>query len=103
MFSTRIRSNDTRINDLSTVNNTIFNRYVDQTQTMPANPHLAQFGLFSPVTRLMPVSQMIDFESSMLGLNNKIGQNTKANIPPNCYKSNKGMYCDNMRQSYVLN
>ena len=103
MFSTRIRSDDTRISDESSINKTILNRNLDKTQTMPSDPHLPQFGLFSPVTRLMPVSQMVDFESSMLGLNNKIGKNNKANIPSNCSRSNKGMYCDDMKQSYVLN
>ena len=84
------------------VSSGVSNYVLDTTRNVPSNPCTPDFGVFTNVTRNMPVSRMVDFESNIFGLNNKLSK-CGSNVPPCSNMNRNGMYCDGKPQSFVLN
>jgi hypothetical protein len=81
----------------------IYNYTMNNIKYINNNTCSANVGLFSPITRQMPVSKMIDFENDITGRKQKLSKCANNNYTPNCSYPRSGNFCDEQPQSYVLN
>lgn len=102
MAFTRIHDDKCSMDGQSKISTGIMNFVLDTTKSVPYTSCMPEIGIYGGITRKMPISQMIDNESKMLGLGQKLSKCPNNSIP--CYNPNsKGMYCDGKSQSGVLN
>ncbi len=102
MTSTRSSEDQCAINQKSGINAGIMGYIMDTTQNAPSVKCIPELGIFTHVTRTMPVSHMVDAESKLFGIDRKLSKCNNYGLP--CAVPNKqGLYCDNKPEQYVLN
>ena len=101
MSTTRVYDDKCAIDQKTGLNSGILGYVMDPSRNTPQNSCMPEFGIFTSTTRKMPVSQMVDAESKMFGLDKKLSKCSN-NTPPCSFPNTKGLYCDGKTDNNFL-
>ena len=105
MEYTRLNNDCCATNNRLSVSTGIMNYHFDNTQNKPNNTCFLELGQFSKYTRRLPVSQVIDNESNLFGLNNRSSKCNNGKVIYSCNKPNslnRTLSCDGKSGSAIF-